>query len=555
MKAQARFIGSLLLFGVLMLASCIREASDAGSSGDRVSVRFSVSGGSRESSSPVRGLHSVESQTVDVRVPGSDLYLSATLAATASPVRDGNTQSLVAGAKVWVGAYSGSPSAGAPPVASAVYSVSSGGALVAEAGELSVPAGVYTFTAWSCNSSGALTAENIDPTTAAGRNLMWGSASAGISEESPGVSLRLYHKFPELSVTVTTAGYTGTPAITSVAGGSITPGNAVSLNVADGTLTPGNAVSQSISGWTGASATSTQVQSSPVTVYTGNPFTVHIGSITIGATTYSDAAAFAFPFAMNLDGGASYTLTVNLKKLIKFAASNIYWDATAQRLTFDPYTTTSSTANMRKQGIMFKWGSLVGVSNPGTAGQQSTAWNANSAVYIPTDNTGTAWSSTTATAQGWTDWDGIPYLNDGYTSASSTDSHLTDLTADYSAFTGDICQFINSAYRMPTVSEFGKNFDYNTGQVGSTHLATEADGQTTLASGAIYALSSGMFFPASGYRNTVGVVYNIGTSGYYWSSSASSLSSYAGSMSFISGGADASYSIRRYGFAVRCVLK
>ncbi|GHV58989.1 hypothetical protein FACS1894182_12390 [Bacteroidia bacterium] len=549
MKIQKLF-GSVLLLGVLSLASCLKEVPAGELSGDKVVVRFDVSGRPYSSSS-VRST-SPSGQTAQVPVSG-DLFVYATLESSlVAPARA--SVALSDGAKVWIGAYSGTPSAGASPVASATYSVSSG-ALVADNAGVAVQPGTYTFTAYSFNSSAALTTSDIDPTSATGGNLMWGSTSASISAQSASVGLTLGHKFPELSVVLSTAGSTGTPNISNISNVTVTPGNKASLDAATGALTSGAAVTQTIGSWTGSGTTT--VTSAPVTVNTGvtgngTPVTIAFSSITIGSTVYSGTIAPAFD--MNLDPSLSYTLTVNFKKeAVKFVASNIYWDG--NKLTFDTYTTTPSMSSMQKQGVMFKWGSLVGVSCPGTAGNQTTAWDAGSAVYVPTNNTGTAWTATTATAKGWTNWSNIPYVNDGYTSTSSTDSHLTDLTADYSTLQGDICRFINPAYRMPTVSEFGSKPDYNLSQVVLSNVATSATGQTALSSGATYTPSNGMFFPASGFRNPDGIVYYVGSGGDYWSSSAGSNSSHAYGLTFSSGSAFTYSGDQTYGFAVRCVLK
>ncbi|GHV58982.1 hypothetical protein FACS1894182_12370 [Bacteroidia bacterium] len=559
MKIQKLF-GSVLLLGVLSLASCDKEIPAGELSGEKVVVRFNVSG-SPYSSSTIRST-SPSGQTVKVPV-SEDLFVYATLESSLVAPARANVP-LSDGAKVWVGAYSGTPSAGASPVASATYSYSvSSGTLVADNVGLEVQPGTYTFTAYSFNSSAALTTDDIDPTSATGGNLMWGSSSATISAQSASVGLTLGHKFPELSVVLSTVGYTGTPNISNISNVTVTPGNKATLDAATGTLTSGAAVTQTLTGWSGLGTTS--VTSGSITVNTGvtdndTPVTIAFGSIMIGSTVYS--GTIAPEFDMNLDPSLSYTLTVNFKKVaaVKFAASNIYWDG--NKLTFDPYTTTPSMSSMQKQGVVFKWGSLVGVSNPGTAGSSITAWNAGSAVYVPTDNSGTAWTATTATAKGWTAWTGttgIPYVDDNYRSTSPTDSHLTTgVTADYATLKGDICQFIDPAYRMPTISEFGNNPNYNVGQMNSSFLATGANGQTLISCGVTYAPSNGMFFPASGYRRTDGAVYNVGYHGYYWTSSATSSTSsalLASFMYFNHNGAGPDQTNRWTAFVVRCVLK
>ncbi|GHV56434.1 hypothetical protein FACS1894182_02960 [Bacteroidia bacterium] len=318
------------------------------------------------------------------------------------------------------------------------------------------------------------------------------------------------------------------------------------------------------------SMSSAQIQTSnPLLIVPKTSSTI---TVTVPASAVTRASGSAIPSAstsvpiqgFTLGADKSYTIRLKFKTLM-FATSNIYWNGS--RLTFDPYvqdlTTPSAVASMQKQGVMFKWGSLVGVSNPGTAGNQTTAWDAGSAVYVPTDNTGSAWTATTATAKGWTSWSNIPYVNDTYTATTSTvrtDSHLTTgVTADYATLKGDICQFIDNTYRMPTISEFSNNYqDYNTSQVGSTYLSTGADGQDLISSGATYAPANGMFFPASGYRESSGgLVDCVGYYGTYFSSSATTSTGTAYALSFHHGqNANTAGTMYRYqGSAVRCVLK
>lgn len=224
-----------------------------------------------------------------------------------------------------------------------------------------------------------------------------------------------------------------------------------------------------------------------------------------------------------------------------WAGSNIYWDGT--KLTFD---TEETTANNKKQGVFFKWGSLIGISPNGTDGSAFDN-NSSARLYIPpsggTLNNGSSWTDTTTGSS--ITWTNIPYMD-----PTDATINLNDIsqntTANYATYKGDICQYlsktgaVSGSWRMPTIMEFNTT---NTGikeptgwrttgtttweQYGSypsTPSSGDANGQSPMSWGATYTYNgSGTSFPASGYRNTSGVLYSIGQKGSYWSSSAGSV--------------------------------
>jgi uncharacterized protein (TIGR02145 family) len=141
---------------------------------------------------------------------------------------------------------------------------------------------------------------------------------------------------------------------------------------------------------------------------------------------------------------------------------------------------------------------------------------------------------------------------------------------DFAAYKGDICNYINPAYRMPTSTEHG-NLSYGN-DMTSTSSFSVGDSEDNRAGKYIFNKNSsdktiyGTFattdpigsyvLPASGYRDySDGSLENVGDFGSYWSGSAYS-SSLAYELYF--GSSDASADgcgYRSYGFPVRCVLQ
>ncbi|MDR0540794.1 MAG: hypothetical protein LBH19_01125, partial [Dysgonamonadaceae bacterium] len=244
---------------------------------------------------------------------------------------------------------------------------------------------------------------------------------------------------------------------------------------------------------------------------------------------------------VTLEQGKRYTLNLKIKTP-KFAASNIYWNG--QALTFDEYEKTPHAVKQEKQGVLFKWGSLIGLSvawvplkpnNPSTFPQ----WNANRAVYVPDSNTANPTWTKMAAGSTYSDWHNIPFvqgLDSKYGGVRSR--YLTAMGADSVAFyKGDICQYLNSDYRMPSGGELGSYTSQQATEdaysffMSSTPVRyTYEEGKFLIANGATLKINS-FYFPASGYRSLIdpsnpnqtpygdGEFVNVHEGGYYWSSS------------------------------------
>ncbi len=241
----------------------------------------------------------------------------------------------------------------------------------------------------------------------------------------------------------------------------------------------------------------------------------------------------------NIKRNNQYTCTITLKPNDSdtritykksgtvWAGSNIYWDGT--KLTFD---TETSYANNTKQGVSFRWGSLVGVSLSSTY-----------VTYTPTYNSTTP--SNSSWTQGSTSYSSITHFTDNLANGSQTNIFLNDAAqntdANYTAYKGDICQYLSKtqpllgSWRMPTVKEYNSaGLAHNTsvswtnstvpwasfGSFAAQISNVNAQGTISIPSGGTYTVNGSSSFPASGCRSPDGTLLNVGQSGYYWSSSA-----------------------------------
>lgn len=275
----------------------------------------------------------------------------------------------------------------------------------------------------------------------------------------------------------------------------------------------------------------------------------------------------------NIKRNCTYTCTATLKpndsdvrinynKLI-WAGSNIYWDGT--KLTFDPAPvdpanpTAQELSNMKKQGVCFQWGSLIGIS-----------LSSSYVTYTPAYNSGNP--TVSSWNMGSTSYSSIAYISVEGSDYGVTNTFLNDAAqntdANYVAFKGDICKYLSKtqpslgSWRMPTEKEFdstnfGNATPDNPGPWAwwgtSVSQSTNPDGQSNMNFGVIHTVSSVTTYSASGFHNANGTLSDVGQYGIYWSSSASS-STYGFSLHFYSSfvypgiGND-----RQYGLAVRCV--
>jgi hypothetical protein len=270
-------------------------------------------------------------------------------------------------------------------------------------------------------------------------------------------------------------------------------------------------------------------------------------------------------FTTPLSAGVSYTVTTRLRVPI-FARSNIYWHSTGGNsgyLTFVPAAIPPDHNDDTKQGyqgVLFKYGSLVGISPAQKSGANETQKNAFDGtvpVYIPTYDGYTPANSTWVrsdnhgyTVAGWpvtssgvseNGTANIPYLDGSYsgpgTVAYGRNNRFAidadrNTNAMYEERRGDICQYLGktqsalAGYRLPTSNEFGSESEIvwnasapnaNGWEQGSAFVQNEAVGYadgtadlldatpgknngSTVYGSAINRTMDDVVFPASGAR-------------------------------------------------------
>jgi hypothetical protein len=348
--------------------------------------------------------------------------------------------------------------------------------------------------------------------------------------------------------------------------------NAATMKYADGTITKGTAATdQYFETWTAGANNYTQTSEEQKIFTNDEAISVVIpaNALTIDNVALPSAQTVSFPIVA-LPRGSSYVLRVKIRKVM-FANSHIYWVTTSGNsgyLMFDPYIDPTSAeyatnkTQQQKQGVGFKWGSLIGVSMPGLGYQM--AWNDTASIYVPTSST--AWTRTTVTAaksgNKWsgTGYAGIPYVQDNGGPVFGRENHyLTTLgAADNALYKGDICKYLNIDYRMGYGSEFGPSAAAWTGWTGlgnyngNYSVVSEIDGQTLLPS--ITLRMNDMYFPASGYRIEDGNLYSVGRYLYAWQSSAGSATDGMNVAAHYQGLGPSGNGPRQYCMPVRCVL-
>ncbi|MGL4781282.1 MAG: hypothetical protein ACRCXN_10675, partial [Bacteroidales bacterium] len=185
-----------------------------------------------------------------------------------------------------------------------------------------------------------------------------------------------------------------------------------------------------------------------------------------------------------------------LRELI-FADSNIYWDG--KQLTFDYDPDNSSPATVTKQGVFFKFGSLIGVGPDGTVLSDPSMLISE-----------------------------IPCLSVISSTNKGEEEYSLALHHDPSKKVGDICKYLTDKgfvpkgdWRVPTAAEY-RLLSRDRKEITPWERLTkvQADGQTLINWGVLY-LNKTLLSP-SGYiypGNTV--ASGMGSWGYYWTSTAS----------------------------------
>jgi hypothetical protein len=364
-----------------------------------------------------------------------------------------------------------------------------------------------------------------------------------------GPSLSLIHRFSRVKYSKNIP--QGAPVtISSV---SLTNNYTAALNKATGALPKVTAVVQSLN------------QTTPRMVYTQE----EAPKLSVSGLVNNVFFTRLVSYGTRLEGGKSYTLHINVKQGRAWAGSNVYWDDDSKCLTFKEAGHVGEENYY--QGVYFRWGSLVGISPVGAFDTGENDPDAGTILYVYHNG---QWEKTTvaeACDNGYSgflstnvSWTGIPYVSTGMGSYTAN-----NLGGSFVDNTGDICRFLDPGYRLPVASEFaatagaytwGTDTDallwYKGGSFSSVVSGNEF-GQHLFdpGSGAGCATNYGSAFPAAGCRKSGdGELENVGTHGYYRSSSAN-YNTTNGAYSFYYRTADLTVdnSARQYGFTVRCL--
>jgi hypothetical protein len=349
-----------------------------------------------------------------------------------------------------------------------------------------------------------------DPTTAVssltdidpGKDLVWGSKAQSVTttESTQKVSIKMTHRFAQVRVKIDAS--TIATAITDIGTVTVTGGKTANLTEETGDVAP---TSTNANQTVDFPSSTSNVRTSDYCTYWQAITGVSISSITLTiasvAKTFTGLTAY---FSKTLEAGKSYTLEVDLKRII-FAGSNIYWDAGNDRLTFDEST------NSNYQGVYFQWGSLVGLSAMGVV-------NNDMRLYIPNVSDGTWDGTKTIGSSSWANYSSLPHIESVY-GTGAADNYLYD-HPNFENYKGDICAYLTGkagtpagSWRLPNAEEYSMIVSHEkvTGSISGQNEA----GTGTMTAGIDF--GTGIFFPCVGFRNAISTPDVTGTSGFYTS--------------------------------------
>lgn len=227
-----------------------------------------------------------------------------------------------------------------------------------------------------------------------------------------------------------------------------------------------------------------------------------------------------------------------------WAGSNIYYDTSLHRLTFDD---VGVTTHKTYQGVYFLGGSLYGISPVGIFGISTKLFPP-----IGDEATGLTWTT-------------IPRLITSVSSNSPSGktfldrAYLYEITNEATGV-GDICKHLTDKgwappgkkWRMPTSNEFNDISGYSIVGTFGLLASTEPYGAQSYNRGYNKSGIGTPFLPAAGYGESHQLT-QVGSNGMYWTSSADGMNSYA--LNFANGILLPNTSLPRgLGFSIRCVV-
>jgi len=205
-----------------------------------------------------------------------------------------------------------------------------------------------------------------------------------------------------------------------------------------------------------------------------------------------------------------------------WAGSNIYWSGTDENdptgyFTFDLEQTG-------KQGIFFKYGSLIGLAPTGMGTGQTTVIYPTLSKYVPVEAQGVMGSVDR--------WQNVPSFTQNISGTlGNSNRHLLIEHHNPAAGIGDICKYISDKgntpdkgrWRMPTKAEvelitwnyaiYGSEWDQADGNVGTNNMV---NGQSVHGVG-LKSSNGVLDIPAAGYAQPSGTVTMVGRFGGLYS--------------------------------------
>jgi hypothetical protein len=541
MEAAALIIG-LPLF----LLACEKDLGERGS-GKKVTINFTVgNAGYGTAQQILRSVDTKGAKPETVYIPLNDDYFMAATLVPESAEEVRATAAFETGQKIRFVAYNG-----ASEVGSAIYTWN-GSKFVADDEPLGVEPDnevMYHFVAYSFFGD-PLTEpddEDIEEGISPFQDVVWGEKDQKIydNETSRTVPILMKHKFSRVQVKVDASGISDVE-ITGISNVVIGGGKKADLTVATGAVAdavPASPVTETMEDWT-APTLATRLSGDKV-------FYPSITSVTVGTLkikvnngaerTFSNRSV---TFTQALAENTNYTVVVDVRA-DRVAWSNIYW--TGSVLTFDK----TNQNHQSYQGVFFKWGSLVGISPVGT--------NSDAILYIPPIGTG-SWDSSHKAGDysfpwGWqSGYEYIPYTTTDNSTGYGSYGNYLYYNPDFNNYRGDICNYLDNAWRMPSWLELG-------GTVSSSSTGSapnDATGKGSMGSvGSTVNMDGGVrFFPASGGRINGSSSSDVGagTNFTYWTGSTDA-PGVANWISFYSSSSSLAGGSRQRAFPVRCIRK
>jgi hypothetical protein len=490
-------------------------------------------------------------ETVEIPLEHNRILSVALVEEAATPARSAHADGVTPGAYIYIVAYDGGTVAD-----SQLYTYGSDGSLTPVADPITLTCmKSYRFVAYSYNDATTPpptpTNGSIPGISPKNHDLLWGATGDIVFAGSgTAINILLNHKFmrfkyqpPEVTgATITLdASY---PRLTTNYEGNLT-------------LSSGLLATAGPAGWQTLD-TDDYVMAYPAQPVAG---TTNTFSILLSGTIESNNKTSAFDalpvaFKQELAAGGSYTLQINFVKTLGWAGSNVYWDQDLETLMFKPAGTPITAAEQKYMGVMFKWGSLVGISPQHPKSGSDYLFNNNTTpLFWPTytgDPATCRWDETTAAAKTIT-WATIPSVDPHPgTYGTNTDYFRNNPSALYSSQRGDICRYLGAVnptsemagYRMPTHDELMSGgglvtYDQSIYQNAATLLnnywtssdgsaawsdvtqyaATNRDGTYPVQTGSYNGVNA--FFPATGWCDRIAAVNleGVGVYGHYWSAS------------------------------------